>query len=265
MPSLSLDDYLNWHRENLGEDLESAELRSIYAVNTRNLFSSVNVDEYFKNLQSAYEESAKKGLMADGQNGNIEFNVKSYESVINKVYRQNCHWNRRWPNEPKDGWVKFENIFQRIDDIIRATIVSRYLDGVSLLSQVAVDLSDSYEAISANASPRATDTGHYAWHVYVLSRQQIVTKIGVEEVEFFVEIQVITQLQSVLRGLTHSFYEKARLSDHTPAAERRWDYEASRFKGEFLGHTLHLVNSMILELRKLKEADDTQVSGVANG
>ena len=63
------------------------------------------------------------------------------------------------------------------------------------------------------------------------------------------EIQVTTQLQEILRDLTHPFYKVRRLGVPTDIHAERWKYDSSHFRASYLGHTLHLVEAMIVQLR----------------
>jgi hypothetical protein len=64
-----------------------------------------------------------------------------------------------------------------------------------------------------------------------------------------VEIQLTTQLQEVLRSLTHPFYEAERLLRNPDKGKWKWDFSSGRFKVGYLSHTLHLLESVILETR----------------
>ncbi|MEO1922464.1 MAG: hypothetical protein ABGW84_11350 [Sphingomonadaceae bacterium] len=252
--NLTFDDYLAWHAENLGEDLNSAELASIYNVNARNLLGVVSTGDFLKDFEEGLRVLEDAGDLADGQSNKIKFQAKSLSSVINKIYRLNCHWNRKWPHEPRAGWVKLKTCFSQMDDIVRATVVSKLLDGVQSVVDAAVLIGEEREDVCIKASPRATESGHYAWHIYVTTREDVLIDGAAQEIDFRTEVQVITQLQSVLKGLTHPFYERSRVNEQRPTAERRWQFDEPGFRGEFLGHTLHLVDAMILELKK--EAED---------
>jgi hypothetical protein len=68
-------------------------------------------------------------------------------------------------------------------------------------------------------------------------------------VEF--EIQLTTQMQEVLRDLSHSFYEEKRLSQDDDR-QWKWDHKSALFRSSFMGHTLHLLEGVIVELREMK-------------
>mgnify|MGYP005993013917 CR=1 FL=1 len=48
---------------------------------------------------------------------------------------------------------------------------------------------------------------------------------------------------------THKFYEKERTSDFQDTGKWKWDFDSGKFKVGYLSHTLHLLESIILESR----------------
>jgi hypothetical protein len=53
----------------------------------------------------------------------------------------------------------------------------------------------------------------------------------------------------LLRKLTHQYYaiERAQMKDHDD--NWQWDYKSRRFRARFLSHSLHLLESMIIQVR----------------
>src|SRR4030042_4687998 len=64
-----------------------------------------------------------------------ELKVKPWSSFVDKTYRENVVKNANWPGPPGDGWIIPGNWYARIHDIVRTTIVVKYLDGVSFLAE----------------------------------------------------------------------------------------------------------------------------------
>ena len=94
------------------------------------------------------------------------------------------------------------------------------------------------------------DDGYYAYHYYVKFRVRIVDKSWHEsESSMEAEIQATTQLQEVLRVLTHKFYEGNRIIFGEDSSKWKWDFTSNRFRVGYLSHTLHLLESIILEAR----------------
>jgi hypothetical protein len=95
------------------------------------------------------------------------------------------------------------------------------------------------------------DDGYYAFHSYVTFEAELFdakwnsVPAGVE-----VEIQITTQLQEVLRNLTHPLYERRRLQADDHSGKWKWEFDSNRFRLAYLSHALHLLESMILDSRK---------------
>jgi len=88
-----------------------------------------------KNLMEyndSYFAENQEELLKDKISPNIL--VKPFGSFINKVYRQDVLENKRFPKEPESGWVLPTNWFSKINDILRTTIIVKYLDGVEYLA-----------------------------------------------------------------------------------------------------------------------------------
>ena len=64
-----------------------------------------------------------------------------------------------------------------------------------------------------------------------------------------VEIQITTQLQEVIRRLLHKYYERQRSGRSTSDLKWQWDYKSDEFAANYLGHILHYVEGMIMDVR----------------
>ena len=71
----------------------------------------------------------------------------------------------------------------------------------------------------------------------------------IELVEIEVELQVTTQLQELIRSLLHVHYEKRRKEHEALEEQWQWDYKSDEFATNYLGHILHYVEGMIVEVR----------------
>jgi ppGpp synthetase/RelA/SpoT-type nucleotidyltranferase len=193
-------------------------------------------------------------LQRTSETAQLILRQKPFESVVNKIYRLNCLWNRSWPEAPSKGWVTHDNCYVRLDDIIRGILTSRYLDGPEQVCREIVEAAKE-TGLEAWAAPKATDAGYYPWHAYVKMPAQIFIGGEVTDVAFIVEVQTVTLLQSALGDLTHKLYAQRRESTEPHRVKARWDYDSVQFRAEYLGHALHLVDAMIVELRNAQQAD----------
>lgn len=179
-----------------------------------------------------------------------EIIIKPWKSFLEKVLRYNVINNSSWPAEPIDGWISPSNWFTRINDIIRTTIVVKYLDGVHFIvdkmrSICKPDGSDFYCHFEAK------EEGYYAAHIYKLENIEIPkADWDTETIPAQCEIQVNTQIQDVIKKLIHRYYEERRLKI-PPESEYgwQWDYASDEFVPNYLGHILHYVEGMIMEIR----------------
>src|SRR5262249_43347940 len=145
------------------------------------------------------------------------------------------------PNPSVRTWVSPYDSLQRLDDVVRARIVCKYLDGPEFLASRLKDL--ALEAgVGCDFRSRELDAGYYSHHLYFdVDAENIGRGFETIQTRNRIELQVTTQLQDVLMSLTHRFYEKDRLKLTRPERPWRWDYTTARFKGAYLGHTLHLL------------------------
>jgi ppGpp synthetase/RelA/SpoT-type nucleotidyltranferase len=185
--------------------------------------------------------------------------TKTFESMIDKLYRLNVLWNNRWPRPPAANdwaagseaarWIGPYDCLRRLDDVIRTRIVCKYLDGPAFLTPMIKDLAEG-NGIGCEVHPRELDAGYYSHHVYFdVEAETIGPRFESVRTKSRVELQITTQLQDVLMSLTHRFYEKDRLQSSRREKPWRWDYKTARFKGAYLGHTLHLLEAIVIEVR----------------
>ena len=174
---------------------------------------------------------------------------KPWDSLLDKCYRKNVLENEVFPNSPPEGWITEKNWLDRIHDVVRTTVVVRYMDDIftvaKLLQEVAAD-----EGIEIDVNFKARNEGYYAVHVSVPMRLQY-AESGWEPLfaNIQVEIQLCTQIQEVIRSLTHVFYMKRRVRPREPGHEWQWNCESDEFVPNYLGHMLQYADGMIMNSR----------------
>jgi ppGpp synthetase/RelA/SpoT-type nucleotidyltranferase len=175
--------------------------------------------------------------------------VKPYQSLLDKTYRKNILLNANLPECPKDGWITPLNWYDSINDLVRTTAVVKYLDGVEFLVERLRRLAER-SSHDFDIDYEARDEGYYAAHCYVRFQVEIPkTNWETERVRPRLEIQITTQVQDVIRKLTHQYYERRRSSPEMPSRKWQWDYTSPEFVPNYLGHILHYVEGMIMEVR----------------
>ena len=186
-----------------------------------------------------------------------EMFIKPFDSFILKTYKKNILQNKRWPKEPEGGWILPDNWFSRINDIIRTLIVVKYLDGVQFLVDKLERFCVEKNIVSRNYF-EAREDGYYAGHLYVRHTLEIPKMTwDTELIEVSIEIQITTQLQETIRRLLHKYYEQRRGRAVRDATAWQWDYKSDEFAANYLGHILHYVEGMIMEIREKQKRGPT--------
>jgi hypothetical protein len=175
--------------------------------------------------------------------------MKSWTSFFEKSYRRNIRDNEQWPLPPDRGWVLPESWFNRIGDVVRTLVVVRYLDGMDevagAMSQLAQDT-----GLSASVGRVAKVEGYYATHADIAFSTRVPVGLDVAVVPTSVEIQITTELQANIRDLAHGHYERRRMAEESDPKTWQWDYRGAEFSSNYLGHVLHYLEGMIMQLRE---------------
>ena len=250
----SLQDYKTWLEKEVPEwPLPAAE------VNFRSVSSNAHlefdkcpfIESIRKNLENWHDlyYLEKKGFpLWPSELPTIEINDKTFDSFINKTYRKNIILNGNWSQAPSDGWVRQDNWYEKINDLIRTQIIVKYMDGVEFLVGQLIELADSLN-IDHRVDFEAKSEGYYAAHFYFFHDIIIPTKtFGSQTVKMSMEIQITTQLQDAIAKLTHDRYVTNR-NLKSMDKDWRWNYQDLNFKPSYLAHILHYVEGMILEIR----------------
>ena len=152
-------------------------------------------------------------------------------------------------------------LFTYLNDIVRGMLVCRYIDGPAFVAEALRAHAEDVGVQSRYAS-RQNDAGYYAYHFYVTVPIEINTIDWIaEHVNLQVELQLTTQLQEVLKDLTHGFYEEVRVLPAPLGDDWKWQFETPRFKGSYIGHSLHLLEGIILALKREVETGKREEGG----
>lgn len=186
----------------------------------------------------------------------LTLDVKTFDSFLLKTFRKNVLENKRWPEPPANGWVLPQDWFSKINDIIRTSLVVKYLDAVEFTVEKITSFCGQY-GLQCPSFLEAREEGYYAAHLYP-KREFEIPKVtwDTQKVDFSIEIQVTTQLQEAIRNLLHKYYDERR--KHVPKEEElkwQWDYKSDEFAANYLGHILHYVEGMIMEIRERQKGE----------
>ena len=178
--------------------------------------------------------------------------TKPFDSFLLKTFRENVATNKNWPEPPDRGWLLPDNWFTRINDIVRTYFVVKYLDGVNFVTEKLKALGNETHC-PCSVDYEAKEEGYYAAHFYISFTCNIPREDWDTRKETIsVELQITTQLQEVIRRLLHKFYERRRAEQPATDVKWQWDYKSDEFAANYLGHILHYVEGMIMDVRDKK-------------
>ena len=256
-------EYIEWCKSQLGYDYNDKRIQQFYLTNAGQARNSVersdffgHLGEYIKDCEEEYFQKTKAHLLMSSFPPDIL--QKNYSSVVNKTFRLNVVWNRKFPEPPPSfGWIIPTNIFFILDDIIRTTLICKFIDGPKFLAEKLEGYSDSL-GLKSSYQSREIDVGYYAYHFNVIIPLEL-SDLNWEPmpVDLHFEIQLSTQLQEVLYQITHQFYASTRDKIVEDRSAWKWDIESNRFKAGYVSHTLHLLEAIILQLRNDSIKADT--------
>lgn len=265
----SLAEYMQWASDHLPFGFDETA-RTVTETNTASILNEVQNSSTLQRLQEAVSDcEASHGSISPQERlfasePNIELFKKPYDSMVEKSFRHNVIWNRKWPSPPSPKvagvrqaaeWTHSDNWYARYDDVVRGTLVLRYVDGPALVAAVIQEACGKL-ATPVAVEPRALDSGHYAVHVYFQLPVRLVQRNwNMMRASVWVELQLTTQLQDAARSLTHLFYEKDRLASYQ-SDEWKWEHGSDRFKSAYICHSLHLLDALIVDLRKSLRAPE---------
>jgi hypothetical protein len=256
----TIDEYTSWAKETLDVDFNSDYNRKTYDLNVTYVHNEASNHAFFRGIDKFLEDSQedylkKKKAALFMAKPTVILDKKPYESVVNKSFRYNVIWNTQFPSVPTydwvapDEWLTPDNWFSRINDSVRTTIVCKYIDGPRFLTERLTKYATECKLASRYRSQQRDD-GYYAYHFYIKIPVSMIDKDKeVVNVNVDIEIQLTTQLQEVLRQIAHLYYEDMRIGKSSDPSSWKWEFGSNRFRAGYLGHTLHLLEAIILDIR----------------
>ena len=212
------------------------------------------LDKNLNKFHGEYREKSKDYNLLSTLN-TPELNVKSFDSALLKTFRKNILNNENLTEEPEKGWILPNNWYSQINDIVRTSFIVRYLDGVNFLTD-KIETICQEQNIKYETEFEAKDEGYYAAHLSIL-QEFTIPKYNWDSIriDVCIEIQITTQLQDVIKQLLHKYYEKNRKKNEEKDIKWQWDYKNEEFSMNYLGHILHYVEGMIMEIRDKQERE----------
>lgn len=249
------EDFKKWFEMYLGYnhvsypgyyDMVTTILKSTFINST---FWQVLAQE-LPNINDQYTMLKAAPLLTDLKAPTIH--TKPLESLLIKAYRKDVLNNSNFPDAPCEGWITPDNWLMNINDILRTTIVVKYIDGVEFLLKHMANIAKR-TGCHLDYSLEAREEGYYAAHAGVKMMLDLYDRdyMPISQ-EMNIEIQVTTELQSIIKQLLHKHYEKNRKQPKPANYMWQWDYHCDEFASNYLGHIVHYVEGMIIELRDKK-------------
>lgn len=249
----SLQSFPRWLKKNLKYDTASGKIEySAMAALLRNSFQESKFwSEFCANLRD-YDEKYKleTGYDLFFRLETPQLLLKSYDSFLNKIYR-----NIFIKKDSKISVADCEKIdsaqlYSSANDIVRTLVIVKYLDGVERIVGELDDLCSNHTVMSLKEF-KCNDDGYYAAHFYVFHDVDYPTADGpVTRSSLSIEIQITTQLQEVLRKVLHKSYEQIRSVVKESSIPWQWRYKEDGFITNYLGHTLHNIEGLLMKVRK---------------
>ena len=172
---LTLEAYVEWARSSLKVNFDSPKQKRVYETNLTSALSTIQESGFLEGLSAklaSYQEEYKGACGAEllmlGRTVGTEVTPlkKSYESAVNKTFRRNVLFNPNYPESPeKTGWLTPDNWYSHINDLIRGTVVCKFLDGPEFLATRLVDYAHTL-GLKARSYSQERDEGYYAYHFY---------------------------------------------------------------------------------------------------
>ena len=256
-----INEYKKWLKEKHGFEI-SDRTQTYYESVTSKIKLDLEKSDFWIQLTKNLREYDSEYLAKTGYHlltpiRKPELYIKPFDSFLLKTFRKNILENKLWPDEPEGSWILPNNWHSRINDIARTLFEVKYLDGVEFMISKIKSICEERNT-ECKVFFEATEEGYYAAHLYM--RQELeVPKVtwDTERINVSIEIQITTQLQEVIRKLLHKYYEAKRKRLEKEDIKWQWNYESDEFVANYLGHILHYVEGMIMEIRKKQKEEIT--------
>lgn len=246
-------EFFDWLKKSF-EIVIDEKYRFYYETVTQKMKNDFEMSSFWMKLNSDFIEIndkylAKKGVHLLTPANKPKILIKTLDSLMIKAYRKNILNNINFPLAPEGGWILPANWFSNINDILRTTITVKYLDGVPILIEELSIIAREHN-LKFVSSFEAREEGYYAAHGGVIHNFSIPNESFVPiNVDLNIEIQVTTQIQEIIKTLLHKHYEQKRKVEKPKDYKWQWDYKCPEFIPNYLGHIVHYVEGMIIEIR----------------
>jgi len=256
----NIDEYKEWLKKKKIEISDKTE-QYYESVNSK-IKKDFKESEFWTQLTESLKEFDSKyhletGYVLLAPEFKPKLDTKTFDSFLLKTFRKNILENKNWPKEPESGWILPDNWYSRINDIVRTLFIVKYLDGIEFIVDQIKTICEQ-QSLSCRVYLKAKEEGYYAAHLYINQEFEIPrVNWDTEKVKVDIEIQITTQLQEVIRKLLHKYYEERRKKAKKTNEKWQWNYKSNEFSTNYLGHILHYIEGMIMEIREKQKEEIT--------
>jgi hypothetical protein len=256
----TVDDYRKWLKEHLNVDVthrDKTYYDQVVVGMKADLEKSIFWGQLVNNLAELKDRyRLERGYDLYTSPDAPRIVTKPFDSFFLKTFRKNILLNAQWPEAPPHGWITPENWLTKTNDVLRTLLVVKFLDGVEYVSDSMRNCCH-HASIPCRVDFEAREEGYYAAHFYVKNEFEIPRMDwDTQRVQVETELQITTQLQESIRRLLHHYYETRRLnedSNNNASKKWQWQYKSDEFAANYLGHILHYVEGMIMDIRDKQE------------
>ena len=135
----------------------------------------------------------------------------------------------------------------KLNDFVRTRVACRYIDGVDFLAKKLMEIGAETNCVPQLRREGRIE-GYFAQHI-TLEQNVIFRLAGHEQLATInCEIQLASELATRVWQASHPLYEEARMGHEAPE-EWQWKPNEPRFMANQLGHMIHLVDGLLVQLR----------------
>lgn len=254
-----LERIINFLEDKTKRKFDYFKNEEIYLYNQNTMEDDIKGSSFWTFIKSNYQIFNREYYKETGyelfDNDNLKLNKKTFNSFLLKTNRKNKLENESWPNEPENGWVLPNNWYSKIDDIVRSSIIVNYLDGVIFVKNQLEEFCKK-ENLKCKTKYKAETEGYYAIHLYIVNKFELkdIDNKFIKS-DYFFEIQITTKPQELIKRLLHQSYELRRDKERNDELIWQWNYRELRFKENYLGHLLHYLEGMIIEMIETQRSE----------
>jgi hypothetical protein len=250
----TFEEFQDWMKDNVDVVIDSSNINH-YNTAAMRMKDQLEKSSFWKLLCKSINEYNDEyfgiygtDLLKERKNPVIV--AKPGVSFVDKVYRENFVNNLGFPKKPEGGWVTPDNWFERINDIVRTTIVVRYLDGIEYIASRLEGLCSRESRLIGKCKYLAKIEGYYAAHLYFRMDFEIPgMRWDTRRVVSPVEMQITTQVKEMIKELLYPHYAEERSRRYSEGDVWQWRYESPEFARNYLGHIIHYVEGMMVGIR----------------